>query len=261
MHECRPDQHTVLGAITLANRAPSLHNAQPWHWLIGDTSIHLMAGQPPATGPLLGCGAALHHLRVAFAALGWRTIVHRLPNPGEATHLAAVEFARHTPSTEDIVLAGAISRRRTDRRRFSSLPVPAGHVILMAVRAAKAGARLTPALSLVGAGAPGTQDDETGELLALTTATDDLVSVLRAGEAASAALLTTTSLGLATRALSPAPDVAECPLLVLRTGWAPAAAPAPPRTPRRTTADTVGYLPGTRHGYPAAITMKSPWPP
>lgn len=259
MHERGPDQHTVLSAITLANRAPSLHNAQPWHWLIGDTSIHLMISQPPATDPLLGCGAALHHLRVALAALGWRAIVHRLPNPGEATHLAAIEFAPHTPSTEDITLAGAISRRRTDRRRFSPRPVPAGHLDLMAARAAKAGARLVPALSLVGAGAPVTQDDETGELLVLTSATDDLVSVLRAGEAASAALLTATSLGLATRTLSPTRDVAECPLLILRAGWAPASASPP--TPRRATADTVGYLPGTRHGYSDVITMKSPWPP
>jgi nitroreductase len=27
------DEHTVLGAIGLANRAPSVHNTQPWRWL------------------------------------------------------------------------------------------------------------------------------------------------------------------------------------------------------------------------------------
>jgi hypothetical protein len=152
MSERTPDTHTVHGAIALANRAPSVHNTQPWHWLLGDESIHLMADrtrQLPATDPdgrdlLLSCGAALHHLRVALGALGWRAIVHRLPNPGDPDHLAAVEFAPKTPSTEDITLAGAISRRRTDRRRFSSWPVPDGHLDLMVRRAAKAGALLVP---------------------------------------------------------------------------------------------------------------------
>jgi hypothetical protein len=55
-----------------------VHNTQPWRWLVGDHSVHLMADRArgvPATDPdgrdlLLSCGAALHHLRVAFAALG-----------------------------------------------------------------------------------------------------------------------------------------------------------------------------------------------
>ncbi|WP_291417156.1 hypothetical protein [Actinophytocola sp.] len=152
MSEHRPDQHTVLGAIALANRAPSVHNTQPWRWLLGNDSIHLVADQTrrlPVTDPdgrdlLLSCGAALHHLRVALGALGWRAIVHRLLNPGDPDHLAAVELVSKIPSTEDIKLVGAISRRRTDRRRFTSWPVPDGHLDLMVRRAAKAGALLFP---------------------------------------------------------------------------------------------------------------------
>lgn len=333
MKEHKPDPRTVFGAVALANRAPSVHNTQPWRWLLGDESIHLMADQSrrvPATDPdgrdlLLSCGAALHHLRVALAAQGWRTIVHRLPNPGDPNHLAAVEFAPKTPSTEDITLAGAISRRRTDRRGFSSWPVPDGHLDLMAARAAKAGALLVPVTEpltrhqltraidqaaehqqhdpayttelaswsgrgrlardgvLAASTSPtprvhgdttmrvfptgtlaesetGRGEADAGELLVLATVADDVVSVLRAGEAASVALLTATSIGLATCPLSQALEVtgtraliraqvlddAAYPHLILRTGWAPTAAAPPPASRRRATEDTIDYLPGTR---------------
>ncbi len=334
MNERTPDTHTVLDAITLANRAPSVHNTQPWRWLLGDESIHLMADRTrrlTATDPdgrdlLLSCGAALHHLRVALGALGWRAIVHRLPNPRDPDHLAAVELAPKAPSIEDITLAGAISRRRTDRRRFSSWSVPDGHLDLMVRRAGKTGALLVPVtgkltrrqltraidaaadaqehdpayaeelaawtgrgrLSRDGVLTTSTPPDQqvhgdttmravpvgtrpdaetgrgendAGDLLVLATTGDDLVSVLRAGEAMSAALLTATDLGLATCPLSQALEVADTrslirarvldgaafPHLIMRVGWAPIAAPPPPESHRRATSDTVGYLPGTRH--------------
>jgi nitroreductase len=148
----RPDHETIRGAIALATRAPSVHNTQPWQWLLGDTSVHLMADwtrQLLATDPdgrdlLISCGAALHHLRVALAALGWAGEVHRVPNPADPTHLAAINPHPHVPSEEDIRLAAAIARRRTDRRRFSSWPVPSEHLDLMVRRASRAGAVLVP---------------------------------------------------------------------------------------------------------------------
>src|SRR6266540_575997 len=148
----RPDHETLRGAIALATRAPSVHNTQPWRWLLGDSTVHLMADwtrQLPATDPdgrdlLISCGTALHHLRVALAALGWAGEVHLLPNQGDPTHLAAVEPHPHVPSKEDIALAAAIPVRRTDRRRFSSWPVPPGHLELMIHRAGRAGALLVP---------------------------------------------------------------------------------------------------------------------
>ncbi|WP_291417154.1 hypothetical protein [Actinophytocola sp.] len=95
----------------------------------------------------------------------------------------------------------------------------------------------------------------------LATLADDLVSVLRAGEAASAALLTATDIGLATCPLSQALEIAGTralihdqvldgaahPFLILRTGWAPTATSPPPLSPRRATETTIDYLPGTRH--------------
>ena len=38
MTTTRPDQETVRGAIALATRAPSVHNTQPWRWLLGCTT-------------------------------------------------------------------------------------------------------------------------------------------------------------------------------------------------------------------------------
>lgn len=43
MTSTRLDHATVRAAIGLANRAPSVHNSQPWRWRIGDTAIHLFA--------------------------------------------------------------------------------------------------------------------------------------------------------------------------------------------------------------------------
>lgn len=126
------DEETVRAALRLALRAPSVHNCQPWRWLVGPTSVHLYADgarQLPATDPhgrdlLMSCGAALDHLLVALASLGRGARVRRMPNPAHPGHLAVVEPFPHPAADEDVALAAAIPRRRTDRRRFSSWPVP-----------------------------------------------------------------------------------------------------------------------------------------
>lgn len=325
-----PDQQTVLSAIELANRAPSVHNTQPWHWLIGTTSIHLMADltrRVPVTDAdgrdlLLSCGAALDHLRVAFAACGWRAAFHHLPNAGQPEHLAAVELVARTPSEQDIALAAAIPKRRTDRRRFTSWPVPHRHLDLMVDRAAEAGALLIPVVGqltrlrlttaidqaalrqredpeyqaeiagwsgrgrltedgvMAGSAQPagrvhgdttmrtfsgGTLPDartardepDGGQLLVVATLADNPTAILRAGEAASIALLTATGLGMATCPLSQPFEIADTramirdevldgaahPHLIVRTGWLPVSTPPPPRSPRRQLMDTVDHLP------------------
>ncbi|OLF09974.1 Acg family FMN-binding oxidoreductase [Actinophytocola xanthii] len=143
-----PDRDTLRHAVALATRAPSVHNTQPWRWLVGESSVHLFADldrRLPATDPdgrdlLLSCGAALHHLRIALATAGWGTVVHRLPNPADPTHLASVEMHPHEPTEQEITLARAIQRRQTDRRRFSSWPVPPQHLGTLAAEAARQGA-------------------------------------------------------------------------------------------------------------------------
>ena len=73
-----PDHETVYTALSLATRAPSVHNTQPWRWRVGSDSLHLYTERGlnlPSTDPdgrdlILSCGIALHHCVVALAALG-----------------------------------------------------------------------------------------------------------------------------------------------------------------------------------------------
>lgn len=145
-----PDAETLRSAMMLAVRAPSVHNSQPWDWRVGEHSIHLYANPDlalPHTDPdsrdlMLSCGASLNHAQVAFAALGWQSKIHRFPNPAEPNHLAVLELHRYPPSEMDIALAAAIPSRRTDRRNYSSWPVPHGDIAMMGARAARAGVML-----------------------------------------------------------------------------------------------------------------------
>ena len=97
----------VATALRLAVRAPSVHNCQPWRWLVGPGTVHLYADgsrQVPATDPhgrdlLISCGAALNHLLVALASLGWDARVRRMPNPARPGHLATVEPFPHTATS------------------------------------------------------------------------------------------------------------------------------------------------------------------
>lgn len=145
-----PDAETMRVVLTMATRAPSVHNSQPWHWRVGVESLHLYADPSrhlPRTDPdrrdlLISCGAALHHCTVALAAVGWRATVHRFPDPDHPEHLAAVTVEPQSPSELDVMLAAAIPRRRTDRRTYSSWPVPWGDIALMGARAARSGVML-----------------------------------------------------------------------------------------------------------------------
>lgn len=316
MSRLHPDRGTVYGALSLAVRAPSVHNTQPWLWKIGDTSVHLYADpdrQVPATDPdardlVVSCGAALNHFRVALRAEGWATTVERTPNPADPWHLAAIEMLPRTPIDEDVRLASAILRRHTDRRRMSGWTVPTSHLDVLMQAAGAAGALLVPiaepvhqakTLQAIATAAETQEGDpryvaemrewsgrgtfadegvlasstpvdsgpplrafphgtlrqpdtdpnqpEGAVLLVLATPDDDVRGRLRAGEAASAALLAATDLGLASCPLSQALEIADTrrfieneilddvavPQLLLRVGWAPLSAEPLPVSPRR----------------------------
>jgi hypothetical protein len=151
-----PDRQTLHTVLSLASRAPSIHNSQPWRWRVGTQSLHLYADPDrhlPNTDPdsrdlLLSCGAALHHAVVSLAAMGWQAKINRYPDPLQPSHLAAIEVYRHPTSELDVVLAASIPRRRTDRRHYAWWPVPAADITLMGSRTARAGVMLRQVESL-----------------------------------------------------------------------------------------------------------------
>lgn len=120
------ESEVIKDAVLLACRAPSLHNTQPWQWVVDDGELQLfldpsrvMLSDRAGREALIGCGAALDHLRVAMAAAGWECQIDRFPNPNDPNHLASIRF---TPM--DYVTDGhrrradAILVRRTDRLPF-----------------------------------------------------------------------------------------------------------------------------------------------
>ncbi|WP_245673058.1 nitroreductase family protein [Nocardia lijiangensis] len=263
-----PDDDTVATALALALRAPSRGNMQPWRWQIHPGSIDLYLDRtrslPVTAGDqrdvLLGCGAALHHLSVAFAALGWATIVHRMPSPGDPDHLAAVAAVARRPTTQDIAMSAAITRRRSDRRHYSDWTAPPGYLGLLTERAAALGALIRPlrdrsgdrqALETRSAAQGWAGEPDHADLLLLATPNNDRLAHLRAGEAMSAVLLTATNIGLATCPLSAPLDSADQrlhlrrdvlddtahPQVILRVGQAPDTPDQPQRTPRRSLAE------------------------
>ncbi|WP_062992197.1 Acg family FMN-binding oxidoreductase [Nocardia anaemiae] len=124
-----PDHPTVLAAMRMASRAPSLHNSQPWRWVFDGLRLHLYrdddrllaSADPLGRQLVISCGAMLHHVRTAFAAQGWHTDTTRLPDTTRSEYLAVIEFRRWPePPTGVLARARAIDQRRTDRLPLSA---------------------------------------------------------------------------------------------------------------------------------------------
>lgn len=135
-----------------AGRAPSVHNTQPWAWRVHGTRIDLYAdfrrqlvyADPQRRDLLISCGAALHHLQVAAAALGWETRVRRTPDPSEERFIASIQLFRSHRETEGDDTLSVIGQRITDRRRLSSWPVPADRLHALAINGNVWGAQVLP---------------------------------------------------------------------------------------------------------------------
>lgn len=142
--------------VELACLAPSIHNTQPWAWRIGAGTLDLYAdgdrrlthADPDGRNLMISCGAVLQHAQVAAAGLGWAAEVERSPHNGAHDHLellARLRFRRLAKppkaAARDLRL---LAERCTDRRRFTSWPVPADLLQDLAARAAEWGSGATP---------------------------------------------------------------------------------------------------------------------
>jgi hypothetical protein len=323
------DSEIVKDAVILACRAPSLHNSQPWRWILEGDRLQLFADpdrvvrRTDRSGRevLISCGVVLDHLRVALAAAGWTANVDRFPNPTDLLHLASIDFSpMEFVSDGHRRRANAILVRRTDRLPFAAPPdwesfepelrdVVNSDAVRLDVIAddlrpqlAQA-SQLTEALRLydssyhaelqwwtaafevadgiphsslvsaaesdrvdVGRTFPVTHhrerradvDEDHSKILVLSTYDDSHYSVLRCGEALSAALLDATTAGLATCTLTHITELPASrtvvteligqrtvPQVLIRVGLAPAIEDVPPPTPRRPIDDVFDLRPGT----------------
>jgi nitroreductase len=276
--------------------------------LYTDETRHLPYTDPDRRDLVISCGICLHHAVIAFAALGWHVRITRRPSPADPTHLATLRFSPSKPENSELACAAAIQRRRTDRRTFSPWLVSPADVGLIGARVARMGVSLrrvdpTPLVRAVMSEAryrhaadpnyaqelaewssrhesrpdgrltqpPGSsmEDDGAGLLIVLGTHDDDEMAWMRAGEATSQALLTATSVGLATCPLTEPLEIPETraalreelfdgadhPQMILRMGWAPIDAAPLPVTARRGVGDVM-TVSGAGRGYgPSAAIM------
>jgi nitroreductase len=125
-------EHRVL--VAAASAAPSIHNTQPWRFVVGPRTIEVHADparglaviDPSARALIISCGAAVLNLRIALAFLGRRARIRWLPNPAVPTHLATVDVIdAYSTRAIDRDLYGALRRRSSSRQPMTGRPLPA----------------------------------------------------------------------------------------------------------------------------------------
>jgi hypothetical protein len=269
----------TLRLVELACLAPSVANSQPWRWQAHQDRLRLYVDRgrlssttnPSARDLVISCGAALDHLRVAARALGMDTAITRLPDAHESDLLADIRLSPGEPSpaaAEDIAILRA---RCTDRRRFTSWPVPDASLELLAAEARSRGAEavsvtdpctrfrlemVSQSAHLESTAGPGSATEtralvESGDgVLALGGRIDGPAEWLVTGEGLSALWLRATRDGLAVvpMSLPVEGDIAReqvpglQPHVLVRVGWQAIGRSALPRTPRRPVSEVLSEV-------------------
>jgi hypothetical protein len=132
-------EQALRAAAARATLAPSIHNTQPWQFVVGsagtarldlyaDASRRVPAIDPTGRQLAISCGAALFGARAALAAAGLDAVTTLLPNPGEPELLASITIAGQTGVIADVAhrLDQAADARHSNRRRFSPGLIPDG---------------------------------------------------------------------------------------------------------------------------------------
>lgn len=121
------DRDSVASIVAVARRAPSIHNTQPWQWLLrgqdvevrADRDRQLHVADPDGHSLLISCGAALTLTQIAMRAQGWQIDTQRWPDAGDRDLLARIHvIGRADPDARSVAEAEAAQRRRSERRPF-----------------------------------------------------------------------------------------------------------------------------------------------
>jgi len=119
-------------AIRYAELAPTEGGWQPWYFRTADTHLELMAKNNPAREavdpdgrePIIGCGSALLHLKLALRHFGCLGRVALFPNLSEPTLVARIHFGvcRERDPREKLLFE-AMTGRRTNISTLGETPV------------------------------------------------------------------------------------------------------------------------------------------
>ncbi len=138
-------------ALHAATRAPSVHNTQPWRFVVssGTVELHLdrdrvlPVADPDAREAQLSCGAALFNLSVTLRAADRAAVTDLLPDPSRPDLLAVVRVGGYRLASPELrSLAEAIDRRATNRRPFYDRPIPMAQRLTLSHAAEAEGAQL-----------------------------------------------------------------------------------------------------------------------
>jgi hypothetical protein len=146
----------LQAAVARAMLAPSVHNTQPWRFVLTsggldcrvDHSRQLAVLDPTGRQLHLSAGSALFNARVSLAASGCPSRVERFPHPGHADLVARIEVGGDGQIDSELAaLDAVVELRQTNRRRFAEDPVPADLVATLVRAAAAEGAQLHPVVT------------------------------------------------------------------------------------------------------------------
>jgi hypothetical protein len=121
-------------AAIQATLAPSVHNTQPWSFVLTESALDLYADparqlrvlDPTGRQMLVSCGCAVLNARASLAASGYHGTAELFPNPEEPNLVARLTGrVDRSPDTDPLAALDAVAElRRTNRRRFADDPVP-----------------------------------------------------------------------------------------------------------------------------------------
>jgi len=147
MTSTRTEMHVLRRAAARANLAPSVHNTQPWRFVVtsgsieihGDPARQLQVLDPSGRQLTISCGCAVLNARAAIAADGFDAVVTRVLNPTKRDRLARITLGERAARWRPIAaLDQVIELRRSNRRKFAPDAVPLELVYeLMAAAAAE----------------------------------------------------------------------------------------------------------------------------
>ncbi|MFI7680441.1 Acg family FMN-binding oxidoreductase [Actinophytocola sp. NPDC049390] len=123
-------------ALWAATRAPSVHNTQPWRFVVAPPYVELHLDRDrvlPVVDPAgrearMSCGAALYNLRLAIEVAGRGVVLDLLPDEHRPDLLAVLRVSGvRAVAPRQTTLMRAVPLRRTNRWPFIERPVPSEH--------------------------------------------------------------------------------------------------------------------------------------